>query len=318
MRAATNPEEAAALAVVPEIERTMALHADAKERLRKHRAGVTPDVARDTAIDEAVNIYTAGANWPDDVGTKTVKAVADAQVWEAERLALKRAVDVTELLADDTRELLAADALTHLGKRLAEVLSASRTAADKLGDVRSADDAIKAGGGALKAWSDLQGLIDDYRNVKAAQWEFLAPVFRRGDVAGIHPARGELRRWRNEGYGHLQGSLDDVPADVLEALRAERYTVAALAYVSRIGTGYVPASFDDLKAEIESATAGPVYDDNGPMRRRDYSPSVTPLPESRPSRTFAHSSTPQLDVSQPKPKPPTPNATVADPSTVTT
>ncbi|MCX4774021.1 hypothetical protein [Streptomyces sp. NBC_01285] len=312
MREVTNPEERAALAVVPEIERTMALHADAKERFRKHRMGVMPDVARSAAIDEAVSVFTSGGDWPADVGTNAAKVYAEAQVWDAERLALKRAVEVTEALADDTRELLADDALAHLGKRLTEVLNAARAAADALGDVQSADGVIKAGGGALKAWSDLQGLIDDYRNVKAAQWEFLAPVFRRGEVAGTHEERGQLRRWRGAGYGHLPGSLTDVPADVLEALRTERYTVAALAYVSRIGTGYVPASFDDLKAEVESATAGPVYDDRGPMR--DYSPSVTPLPEPRPSRTFSHSSTPQLDVSQPKPKPPTPNATVADPS----
>ncbi|WP_328536422.1 hypothetical protein [Streptomyces sp. NBC_00344] len=311
MREVTNPEEVAALATVPEIDRTVKLHADAKERFRKHPAGVAPDVARNAVIDDAVNSFTAEGAWPKDVGTKAAKAYADAQVWEAERLALNKAVDVTEHLADDSREMYAPDALKYLGTRLATVLEAARKDADKLGDVQSADQAITAGGDALKAWSTLQGLTTEYRNIKAAQWEFLAPVMRRGEMAGTHAERAQLRHWRGAGYGHLQGSLDDVPPDVLEALRTERYTVAALAHVARIGTGWVPQSFDDLKAEVESATAVPVWSDQGLMTR-DMSPYVVEIRAPRPAAVYPHSTSPALDDSQPRPAAPKPTGTVSD------
>ncbi|MET8418200.1 hypothetical protein ACWD7C_30090 [Streptomyces sp. NPDC005134] len=111
MRNPTNPEEIAALATVPEIARTQKLYEDAKERLRKHRAGEEPTAARDRVIADSVDAFTASGKWPADVGAKAAKAYVDALEWDAERLALKRAVDLSEDLAHDTRELLSDDAL---------------------------------------------------------------------------------------------------------------------------------------------------------------------------------------------------------------
>lgn len=319
MREVNNPEEAAALATVPEIERTLKLHADATERLRKHPAGVGPDVARNAAIDEAVNGFTAGGTWPADVGAKVAKAYADAQVWEAEHLTLQRAVDVTEDLAHSTRRVLSDDALAFLGTRLADILSAARKATEVLGDVQSAEDAIKVGGDAVGAWSTLSALLDDYRNVRAAQWAFLTPQRHRLDLAGVDDERSrELRQWKRDGHGHVVGfDPDNVPADVLSAMQTGRYTVAYLRWIASIGTAYVPRSRDELETEVLSTAArhDVFYDDNGPILRDLTRP--TPEPAYRPSKTFAHSSTPQMDDSKPRTPAPKPNATVGDSPYVT-
>ncbi|MFE1363171.1 hypothetical protein ACFW84_02865 [Streptomyces anulatus] len=316
MRNPSNPEEIAALAAVPDIERTRKLHESAKTRLARHPAGEAPDHARNSVVEAVVAEFQTSGTWPRDVGARAAKAFTDALEWEAERLALQRAVDVTDDLAHATRETLSDDALAFLGVRLKDILSTAREAAQTLGDIQSAEDAIRAGGDAVGAWSTLSALLDDYRNVRSAQWEFLTPQMGRLDVAGLDNGRKNVRQWKRDGHGHVMGfDPDNVPADVLTAMQTARYDVAYLRWIASIGTAYVPGSRDELETEVQ-ATEGRnevFYDDNGPLRGRDYSPIVTPEPEPRPSQVYAHSSTPQLDDSRPRPKPPTSNATVTDP-----
>ncbi|MFJ2932265.1 hypothetical protein ACIO8G_05820 [Streptomyces sp. NPDC087219] len=99
--AVTNPELAAALAAVPEIERTADLHESAKRRLSRHGAGEEPTRARDRVIDEAVQSFVATGRWPSDIGAQAATAYADGMSWEAERLALKHAPEFTEDCAID-------------------------------------------------------------------------------------------------------------------------------------------------------------------------------------------------------------------------
>ncbi|WP_409473819.1 hypothetical protein [Streptomyces sp. HC307] len=261
-----NPELAAAVGTVPDIERTERLLDEAKKRLREHPHGTTPDAARDEVINAAVGAFQADGSWPSDLGKRAAKAYTAALEWEAERIARKRAVESTELLAYDTRQAYSADALEHLGTRLDEVLSDARKAAETLGDVRSADAAIKAGGAVVEAWGRLQGLVDDLANIRAAQWALLDPGPRPRSIVGDDDTdeRRQLREWRRQGYGEVRNSRVDVAT-----------TEAYLLWLANVGTAYVPTSYGDLEADVTAATEPIAYDDST-ERVVDYSPRVTP------------------------------------------
>ncbi|WP_432159005.1 hypothetical protein [Streptomyces sp. bgisy153] len=308
----TNPELTAVLAKVPEIERTERLLDDARRRLREHPAGVGPDRARDDVINAAVASFQTDGKWPANIAKDAAKAHTAALEWEAERLARVRARDAMELLAYDTRQALASDALEHLGTRLDEVLSDARKAAQTLGDVRSADDAIKAGGDVVTAWSTVQRLVTDLANIRAAQWALLDPGPRPRSIVGDDDTdeRRNLREWKRAGYGEIRGRLDDAPAFALEAMRTQRYTEAYLLWLASVATAHVPASYSDLEADVMAATTPVAYDDASPVV--DLSPRVVQTRQPRPAQVYPHSRTPHLDASQPTPARPKANATVPD------
>lgn len=209
-----------------------------------------------------------------DVGKRAAKAHTAALEWEAERLARKRAVDSTELLAYDTRQALASDALEHLGTRLNEVLSDARTAAETLGDVRSADAAIKAGGAVVEAWGRLQSLTADLANIRSAQWALLDPGPRPQSIVGDDDTdeRRQLREWRRQGYGEVRDSRADYSANESHLL-----------WLANVDKAYVPTSYEDLEADVTTATEPVAYDDHGPIR--DMSPMVLPEREYKPLNT---------------------------------
>ncbi|WP_405994583.1 hypothetical protein [Streptomyces sp. NBC_00986] len=309
-----NPELVAALATVPDIARTEALLDDAKKRLREHPAGLSPDRARESVINDAVVKFQSTGTWPAGIGTGAATAYTTALEWEAERLARQQAKDSTELLAYDTRQLLASDALEFLGTRLSDVLSAAREAAETLGDARTAEDAIRAGGAVVAAWGSLQGLVEDLANIRAAQWTLLLPpVPPRGIVSDLDgDERREIRKWRAQGYGEVGAPLDDLPAFVRAATATGRYSAPVLLWLANADAAHVPTSYDDIHryagvADLIDVTSG------ADGRIEDLSPSVTPEPAPVPSKVFAHSSTPHLDSSQPAPAQPKPTASVSDP-----
>jgi hypothetical protein len=274
----TNPELSAALAVVPEIARTEALLEAAKKQLREHPRGTSPERARHDVIDAAVHTFQADGSWPKDIGKRAAKAYTEASEWEAERIARDLAKDSTELLAYDTRLLYSTDALMHLGTRLDDVLSDAREAAETLGDVRTADAAIKAGGAIVAAWGRLQGLVDDVVNIRAAQWHFLTPPLRPRSIAGDGDTEEHrnLREWKGDGHGEVRGIRpSDVPAFALDAMRSKRYTPTYVLWLTGTGAAYVPTSYDDLKADVEASKEPVSYTDNETSR---YRPTVTPIP----------------------------------------
>ncbi|MFJ8808505.1 hypothetical protein [Streptomyces sp. NPDC102490] len=305
----SNRELDAALATVPDIARTRQLHEDAKKRLRDHPAGDVPDVARNNVIDGAVSTFQADGSWPADLGKRAAKAYTTAMEWEAERLARVRAKDATELLAYDTRQTLASDALAHLGTRLDAVLSDARKAAETLGDVRSADAAIKSGGAVVAAWSKVQSLTEDLTNVRQAQWTLLDPAPRPRSIVGEGDTdeRRRLREWKRQGYGEVRGHLDDVPTFVQDATRSGRYSEEVLLWLAGVDNAYVPTSFEDLRdvaglgdlVDVSAGADGPVV---------DYSPRVEPIRQPRPAQTYTHSRTPDVDFSQPVPNRPRVNS----------
>lgn len=310
----TNTELEAAHAKVPEIARTTSLVEEARRRLRDHPMGTAPDVARNAVINEAVSKFQADGSWPADLGKRCARAFTSALEWESERWARERAKESTEVLAYDVRQTLSADALAHLGTRLDEVLSAALTAAETLGDVRSADEAIKVKNGAVEAWERLQELTVDLTNIRAAQWALLNPGMRPRSIAGDGDTdeRRNLRKWRSQGYGEVRGRIDDVPARIREAARTGRYDEADLLWLASAEGAYVPTSYADLQDDVNVAdlidvTAG----SDGSFV--DYTPRVTPEPQPTPSKVYAHSNMPLIDKSQQRAPKPQPNATMNDP-----
>jgi hypothetical protein len=181
-----------------------------------------------------------------------------------------------------------------------------------LASLRTAEDAIRAGGDAVGAWSRLQELVTDLSNVREAQWALLLPPLRAGQFAGSDEARRRLRQWRDAGHGEVQGFRPaDVPEFALEALRSKRYTVDYLLWLARIRTGYVPTSVDEVQEEAEASVSRPVYTDDN--QRVDMSPRVTPLPKPTPGDVYPHSQSAQLDFSKPRAKAPEPTGTPGDP-----
>ncbi|MET9409704.1 hypothetical protein ABZX90_28635 [Streptomyces sp. NPDC002935] len=270
MRTSTNPELTAAWATVPDVAKAQGRHAEAVRLRRAFPSGVAPAQALTAVQDTAIATLTATGKWPANFAKDAAKAHAEAVVWEAEVVALRRAEDVLKYAAEDTRDSMAPDVLAHLGSRLDEILTAAKDASTALGDVTTADEAIDAGGDALNAWRRLTTLLGDLRNVRAAQWDVLRGV--SGD-----DERAQMRTWIAQGHGEVRGiRLDDVPAHVRDAMRTQTYSIAQLVWVAHSEAGYVPTSFDELRATVEAATEPVTYDDLGPLR--DYSPRITPIP----------------------------------------
>ncbi|WP_432019886.1 hypothetical protein [Streptomyces sp. 1222.5] len=270
MRQSSNPALVAAWATVPEVATAQKRAEDAVKLRRQFPSGLPPAEALRAVQDEAIATFRDTGKWPNDFAKRAATAHADALVWDAEVVALRRAEAELQYEAESIRDDMAPDVLAYLGRRLAEILTAAKDASTTLGDVTTAEGAIDAGGDALDAWRRLTGLVTDLRNVRAAQWHVLRSVAREDE-------RALLNRWAAQGHGEVRGiRLDDVPAHVREAVRSQSYSIAQLVWLAHSGAAYVPTSFDNLQADVTAAEEPETYDDRGPLR--DMSPRVTPIP----------------------------------------
>jgi hypothetical protein len=304
-----NPELTAAWATVPDVATAQERYDEAVRLRRDFPRGASPAVALTGVQDAAIATLTATGKWPADFAKRAAKAHADAVVWEAEAVALKRAEDSLKFAAEDTRDTMAPDVLAHLDVRLGEILTAAKGASAALGDVTTAEGAIDAGGDALDAWRRLTALLSDLRNVRAAQWDVLRSVSYEDD-------RARMRTWVAQGHGEVRGvRLDDVPGHVRDAMRSQSYSIAQLVWLAHSGAAYVPTSYEDLAANVAASEEPISYTDSG--RPANYSPRVTPIPAPAPAKVYPHSSTPHLDESQPAPAPPKVNAISGDPKPYT-
>ncbi len=271
MRASTNPELTAAWATVPEVAKAQERHTAAVKLRRDFPRKSTPAEALAGVQNAAIATFTETGKWPTTFARDAAKAYADALVWEAEALALRRLEEQTKANAEGLRDALSVDVLTHLGNRLGEILDAARTAGATLGDVTTAEQAIEAGGDVQDAWRRMTALLRDYGNVRGAQWDVLRAV-------NFSDEQARMRAWMADGHGEVRGiRIDDVPPHVADVMRSRAYTVEYLAWIAQSGAGYVPTSFADLEDE---ATAGDLIDvmagADGPVF--DMSPRVTPIP----------------------------------------
>ncbi|WP_406391610.1 hypothetical protein OG806_09770 [Streptomyces sp. NBC_00882] len=307
MRASTNPELTAAWATVPDVAKAQERHQEAVKLRRDFSRGAAPAEALTALQGEVIATFTATGKWPADYAKRAAKAHAEAVVWEAEAVALRRLEDVTKAEAENIRDSLSADVLRHLRGRLTEILDAAKSAGEALGDATSAEQAIEAGGDALDAWRRLTALLRDYANVRAASWDVLQ------SVSGMGP---RLRQWRDAGHGQIRGvRLDNVPAHIVDVMRSGAFTIEYLVWLARSGAAFIAESYDDLEANAMAATEPVTYDDRGPLR--DLSPTVKAAPEPMPSQIFPHSLAPSLGVLEAAPKQPTVTANPGDPTPYT-
>ncbi|MGW1270725.1 hypothetical protein [Streptomyces sp. NPDC002491] len=308
----TNPELTAARAAVPEIEAAETRLQAAKELLSDVPHTEAPDAARARVLDEAASVFLTGAAWPKDVGKRAVKAYADADAVLMERQARQLVVRRAEHALYDAESDHTSDALTHLGKRLATLLSDARTALATVGSVSTAEAAIEAGAGVVEAWSRLRALVQDVSAVREAQWSLL-----RGPKMPGAPAGGDWRgrEWRRAGFGHVRSLRpEEAPEDVRKVMCdvTGRLSLEYLRWLAGREDAYVPASEDEFAADVLSLTTPVVYgDDDRPV---DMSPMVLPAREYRPSAVYEHSTPPQMDYAAPKSPAPMPNATPGDPA----
>ncbi|WP_033305981.1 hypothetical protein RFN58_12550 [Streptomyces iakyrus] len=159
MRASTNPELTAAWATVPDVAKAQEHHEAAVKLRRDLPRGKAPAEALADVQAEAVAVFSDTGKWLSTFAKDAAKAHADALMWEAEAVALRRLEDVTKAAAEFLRDSLSADVLEHLHGRLAEILDAARSAGETLGDVTTAEQVIDAGGDVLDAWRRLTSLL---------------------------------------------------------------------------------------------------------------------------------------------------------------
>ncbi|MGZ3097911.1 hypothetical protein [Streptomyces sp. H72] len=302
MRATTNPELVAAWATVPDVAEAQERHEAARKLRREFPRGLTPADALADVQAQAVATFSDTGRWPSTFAKDAAKAHAEALAWEAEFVALRGLEESTKAAAEHLRDSLSVDVLEHLDGRLTEILDAAKSAGGALDGVTTAEQAIEAGADALDAWRRLTSLVSDYRNVRAAQWDVLRAVT-------LSDEQSRMRVWRSQGHGEIKGvRLTDVPSHIIDVMASGAYNVESLVWIAQSGAGYVPTSYGDLEAEVMASTEPIAYDDHGPVR--DLSPIELPPLKPRPAQTYAHSSTPHLDASQPTPARPKANATV--------
>ncbi|MCT9140351.1 hypothetical protein [Streptomyces violarus] len=277
MRATTNPELAAAWATVPEVATAQERHEVAVRLRREFPLRKTPAEALADVQSAAIATFADTGKWPSTFARDAAKAHADALVWEAEAVALRRLEDVTKASAEDLRDSLSVDVLGHLDGRLREILDAAKIAGESLGDVTTAEQAIEAGGDVLDAWRRLTGLLKDYRNVRDAQWDVLRAV------TGMEE-RSRVVRWRDAGHGEVKDvRVDDIPSHIRSVMQSRSYTIEYLVWLARSGVAFVPTSYDDLEFAVSSSTEPVAYDDAGPLV--DLSPRVVPERTYKPLNT---------------------------------
>jgi hypothetical protein len=255
---------------VPDVAKAQERYQEAVKLRRDFPRGNTPAEALTGAQDAAIATFTATGKWPSTFARDAAKAHAEALVWEAEAVALRRLEDASKAEAENIRDFRSDDVLSHLRSRMTEILDAAKSAGEALGDVTTAEQAIEAGGEVLDAWRRLTGLLRGYANVRAAVWDVLQSVSGMGF---------QIRQWRNAGHGQIRGMrLDDVPAHIADVMRSDAFTVEFLVWLARSGAAFVPESYDDLEAHVVAATE-PISVDESVHPVRDYTPRVDVIPE---------------------------------------
>jgi len=130
---------------------------------------VTPLAAQRAEVERVVAALESGEDVPADVG----RPVADALTAAANGgKAAEVMAGVREMLGQRLEYLVAANAdraLKHLAGRIGTVLDQVAEAAPHLTGVRTADDAVRAGGKAAEAFGTVRRLLDSYSAIRSAQ-----------------------------------------------------------------------------------------------------------------------------------------------------
>ncbi|MGW2514508.1 hypothetical protein ACWC0A_35055 [Streptomyces scopuliridis] len=277
-----NAQLEAAHAAVPEISQYHERKRLVTELFRSLPAIESPEAEAQRVADEAIAEYLDGGAWPDDVDERAQAAYVGAIGAQAVR---NRVAALNREYTGNThltmlREVHRSEILTALGTQLAELLAEARKYTTALGSVRTADEALTAGGPAADAYMKLTPMVRTLAGIRAAQWETL----RQGELTGV----GSLyQRAKSSGHGDVQDVSDATPARQFAVMQTHAYDLDHFVWLAQIRTAFVPDSVEDvLSAQDAYEGRGSVPDDRPII---DLSPSVTPHPKPRaPKRAPDH------------------------------
>ncbi|WP_329078331.1 hypothetical protein [Streptomyces niveus] len=260
-RPSMNTQLEAAHAAVPEIADHHRRRALTAELLDQLPSTDSPEREAQRVADVAVEEYLASGVWPDDVEERAQEAYARAAGAHAVRSRLSTLhrdfIDSDPLKA--LREAHRTEILASLGSQLDDLLTEARKHTTALGPVRTADEALAAGGDAATAYTALRALVPVLTNIRAAQWTTLG----LGEVAG---PRSLLQRAKDSGFGDVQGISDDTPAEQFRAMQERAYTLDHLVWLAQMnGVAYVPESVEDVIAAQDA------------YEQRDAEPAPAPV-----------------------------------------
>lgn len=238
----------------------------------------SPEAEAQRVANEAVEDYLTTGTWSADVEERAQAAFIRASGARAVRIRLESLHrDFTgSAVLKTLREAYRAEILEALGAQLSDLLKEAKKHVVALGAVRTADEALTAGGEAAEAYTKLRPLVPILEGIRAAQWAALS----QGELTG---PGSRYERAKTSGHGDVQGVNDDTPARQLEVMRAHSYDIGHLVYLAQIGTAYVPESVEDVIASQDAFENRNSVPDGRPVV--DISPMVIPTPKpSQPRR----------------------------------
>ncbi|WP_328896409.1 hypothetical protein [Streptomyces sp. NBC_00236] len=243
-----NTQLEAAHAAVPEIAEHFERKARVEELLRRVPETSTPDEAAQHVADEAIAGYLDTGVWPDDVEQRAQTAYVAASGAQAvrNRLAALHRDYIGNTGLKLLREAHRSEILAALEVQLRDVLAEARKHVTALGDVRTADEALTAGGEAAEAYTAIRALVPALKNIRAAQWEALS----QGELTGLTSL---YQRAKDSGFGDVQDVSDATPAEQFEAMKSRRYTLSHLVWLAQMnGVAYVPEDVETVVAAQEA------------------------------------------------------------------
>ncbi|MFJ7057297.1 hypothetical protein ACK8N7_10130 [Streptomyces griseobrunneus] len=274
-----NPALEAAYATIPELVD----HHERKRRVDElHRTVPTadaPEIAAQKIVNEAVEEYLRSGTMPADVEARATEAYTAAVGAHALRSAVGSlyAGSIHTQTVESLREMNAPEILAALGTQLADLLKEARKHTEALGAVRTADEALTAGGKAAEAYTALRALLPTLRDIRSGQWDTL----RLGQLTG---PGSPYQRAKDSGFGDAVGISDETPRGQFTAMQNQRYTLDHLVWLAQMnGVAYVPESVEDVIAAQDAYETRHSVSDAPPVI--DLSPKVipnTPAPAPKP------------------------------------
>lgn len=242
-----NPALEAAHRAVPEIAEWYDRKQRVAQLVRDTPAVGSPEAEARKIADQALTEFLETGTWPADTEERAQAAYTRAAGAQAVRTRLLEAnQEHTHPSALMTlREVHRPEILAALGSQLADLLTQARKHTSDLGTVRTADEALTAGGKTAEAYTKLRALVPALADIRAAQWDAL----KMGELTG---ASSLFQRAKDSGFGDVQGVNDDTPAEQFLAMQEQRYDVGHLVWLAQIGTAYVP---EDVETVISAQDA---------------------------------------------------------------
>lgn len=143
----------------------------AVKRILAARPDAPPTETADDVLREIMDAAREGRPMPTDAGRRILDAGRASEAAQLERKAFASARNLLQEHRNDALSLGADKGLAVLRPYLQAVLDEARALAPKLAKVRTAQQVLDAGGDVAAAWQRLGDLADEYKAIRAAQFD---------------------------------------------------------------------------------------------------------------------------------------------------